>query len=175
MIPVTISTTDREGRTVTVTSSALDRATASVTADVTTTDTKGKTVTVRTTAPAIVHTVTNAQGATVTTTSRAQVYKAPTFTSGQVVSTTNDEGSTLVTTFTPDGGSVSSLVLQTTTLDDGSLQTLTSYATVAAASATDADATTEAPSLQTGNSAAHLGSKMAAAAAAGLAGAAFML
>ncbi|KAF2220402.1 hypothetical protein BDZ85DRAFT_266537 [Elsinoe ampelina] len=52
---------------------------------------------------------------------------------GEVITTTGRNGRTFVTTFTPAGGRVSSIVLQTTTLPNGQRSTITSYAPVAQA------------------------------------------
>ncbi|KAG8626527.1 hypothetical protein KVT40_005472 [Elsinoe batatas] len=52
---------------------------------------------------------------------------------GEVITTTGRNGRTFVTTFTPAGGRVSSIVLQTTHLPNGQRSTITSYAPVAQA------------------------------------------
>jgi len=59
---------------------------------------------------------------------------------GEVITATDARGSTFVTTYTPGGGAVSSLVLYTTTLPNGQRETITSLAVVGAAGATSAPA-----------------------------------
>jgi hypothetical protein len=62
---------------------------------------------------------------------------------GAVITTTDGRGSTYVTTITPSGDRVSQLVLRTSTLADGGLQTITSFATVGAGNAAAATASSE--------------------------------
>lgn len=50
--------------------------------------------------------------------------------SGEVITTTNNRGRTVVLTYTPGGGHVSELVLQTTRLANGQQSTITSFAIV---------------------------------------------
>ena len=56
--------------------------------------------------------------------------------SGEVVTTTNARGRTVVMTYTPGGGRVSELVLQTTRLPNGQQSTITSFAVVGGATNT---------------------------------------
>ena len=72
--------------------------------------------------PAVIRTTTDSRGSSVAVTSAAEY--APT--RGQVLTTTNAEGSTLLTTYTPGGGRVSSVKLVTTTDAEGQPTTLTS-------------------------------------------------
>jgi len=80
-------------------------------------------------------------------------------TSGAVITTTDAAGSSITTTYHPSGDAVQSVILQTTTLPDGSQAVVTATAYVlptevaatttgAAAAATSTD--TASPSLQTG-------------------------
>jgi hypothetical protein len=62
---------------------------------------------------------------------------------GAVITTTDGRGSTYVTTITPSGGRVSQLVLRTSTLAGGGLETITSFATVGAGNAAAATASSE--------------------------------
>lgn len=123
IVPVTVTSTDSSGSTATSVVTALSEATVSLSSVVVTTDSKGKTTLLTTTVPAAVVTDTNGQ---VTTS------PVPTINSeGVAVLTSVDaSGSTFVTTITPTGGVVSSIVLQTTTLPDGSRSTYTSFAVV---------------------------------------------
>ena len=63
-------------------------------------------------------------------------------TPGAVISTTDAEGHTIVTTITPGGGEVSSIVLQTSTLAGGKQTTITSFASVAASGTNAGEAAT---------------------------------
>ena len=65
------------------------------------------------------------------------------FALGAVITTTDERGSTYVTTITPSGGRVSQLVLRTSTLAGGGLETITSFATVGAGNAAAATASSE--------------------------------
>ena len=86
---------------------------------------------------------------------------------GEVVTATDARGSTFVTTYTPGGGRVSSLVLETITLPDGQRSTITSLAVIggqaatgtqaAAATSTAASKTGAAPGLQSGIASANRG------------------
>ena len=58
---------------------------------------------------------------------------------GAIITTTDGQGSTYVTTITPSGGRVSELVLKTSTLPGGNLETITSFATVGAGAAAATD------------------------------------
>jgi len=102
---------------------ALSEATVSVASVVPTTNAQGQTTLITTTVAAAV--VTDASGQVTTS-------AVPTINSvGEAIITSTDgAGSTFVTTITPTGGVVSSIVLQTTTLPDGSRSTYTSFAAV---------------------------------------------
>jgi len=52
--------------------------------------------------------------------------------SGQVITTTDARGSTVVLTYTPSGAAISELVLYTTRLPNGMQSTITSFAVVGA-------------------------------------------
>lgn len=54
---------------------------------------------------------------------------------GAVITATDAKGSTFITTYTPGGGAVSQLVLQTTQLPNGQRSTITSYAIAGAGGA----------------------------------------
>lgn len=140
IVPIPVTTTNAQGSTVQTTVTALSQATASVIVQVTSVNAQGQTVTTSQNVPAVVQT--NAQGQVTTA-------PAPTLNAGGevVVTSTNGAGSVVVTTITPDGGVVSSIVLQTTTLPDGSRSTRTSYTVVPA----KASATAGSPSLQKGS------------------------
>ncbi|KAF1943787.1 hypothetical protein EJ02DRAFT_121924 [Clathrospora elynae] len=129
LIPVEATVTTG-GRTVVQTSQILSEVTASV---------------------AVTIVQTNSQGRTTVSTSAAMY--APT--AGEVATTTNAEGATFLTTYTPGGGKVSSLKLITTTDAGGRPTTLTSYTYVDPIQATQTagDAPTQTvgkPGLQTG-------------------------
>jgi len=71
--------------------------------------------------------------------------------SGATLTATDARGSTFITTYTPGGGVVQSLVLETTQLAGGQLTTITSFAVVEQQTATSAAATsTVTPKLQNG-------------------------
>lgn len=157
LLPVVVTTTNQQGRTVTQTSEVFSEVTASVQVTVTrtTTDQAGRTqaVTTQEARPAVIQTVTDSRGAQVTVTSAARY--APT--RGEVLTTTNEEGSTLLTTYTPAGGRVSSVKLLTTTDAEGRPQTITSVTyvdpTAEAGGDSDSDPTPTAtgrPSVQSG-------------------------
>jgi hypothetical protein len=115
IVPVTLTATDAAGSAVVETSLALSAATASVEAVVTATDAAGRPTLLTSLVPGIV--LTEAGGQVTTT-------PAPTL---SLVTTTNAQGQTVVSTITPGGGVVDSLVLETTTLPNGVLSTYTSY------------------------------------------------
>lgn len=125
-VPVEVTTTNNVGSTVIQTSEVLSEVTASVEVTVTrtTTNKAGSTVAVTTqeVRPAVIRTTTDSRGSSIAITSAANY--APT--RGQVLTTTNAEGSTLLTTYTPGGGRVSSVKLITTTDAEGQPTTLTS-------------------------------------------------
>jgi hypothetical protein len=125
-VPVEVTTTNNVGSTVIQTSEVLSEVTASVEVTVTrtTTNKAGSTVAVTTqeVRPAVIRTTTDSRGSSVAITSAAEY--APT--RGQVMTTTNAEGSTFLTTYTPGGGRVSSVKLVTTTDAEGQPTTLTS-------------------------------------------------
>jgi hypothetical protein len=125
-VPVEVTTTNNAGSTVVQTSEVLSEVTASVEVTVTrtTTNKAGSTVAVTTqeVRPAVIRTTTDSRGSSVAITSAANY--APT--RGQVMTTTNAEGSTFLTTYTPGGGRVSSVKLITTTDAEGQPTTLTS-------------------------------------------------
>lgn len=124
--------------------------------------------------PAAIITTTNAQGQTVETTSPVPTFQPnPTkpvditttdkngatvvlsdVTSGEVITTTDAMGSTFVTTYTPNGGKVSSVVFKTTTGADGTKHTITSFVSadtsMTATMEPGATASTRNPSLQNG-------------------------
>ncbi|UPX14766.1 uncharacterized protein EKO05_0005238 [Ascochyta rabiei] len=126
LIPVQVTTVNQQGSTVVQTSEVFSEVTASVQVTVTrtTTNQQGSTVAVTTqeVRPAVIRTTTDSRGSQVTVTSAAMY--APT--RGQVLTTTNAEGSTFLTTYTPGGGRVSSVKLVTTTDAEGRPQTRTS-------------------------------------------------
>ncbi|KAJ4356622.1 uncharacterized protein N0V89_004658 [Didymosphaeria variabile] len=155
VIPVSVTTTDSDGRTTVATSEILSRPTASIAVPVTRTNSQGSTEVATETKPAVVFSTTDSAGQAIVTTSAVDF--APT--KGQVLTTTNAEGSTFLTTYTPGSGRVSSIVLLTTTGADGQQSVVTSYTYVdPAAQATegssDEPGSTAKPSLQKGAAAA---------------------
>jgi hypothetical protein len=126
VVPVEVTTTNNVGSTVIQTSEVLSQVTASVEVTVTrtTTNSRGSTVAVTTqeVRPAVVKTTTDSRGSSIAVTSAGNL--APT--RGEVLTTTNAQGSTLLTTYTPGGGKVSSVKLVTTTDAEGRPSTLTS-------------------------------------------------
>jgi len=166
VVPVEVTTTNSAGSTVAVTTSAVATASVSVTVVVTTTNSRGSTVVASSTVAAAV--VTKSDGAVttspvptynnggaqdVTTTAKnGATVVLSSVKSGQVVSTTDAKGSTFITTFTPGGGQVQSLVLQTTTLANGQQSTITSFAVVESETATSQSGSTatSGPKLQNG-------------------------
>lgn len=148
VVPVPVTQSDGS----IVTSSELAEPTASVPVEVIRTNSDGQQETAMETKPAVVVSTTDAQGAPTLITSAVDF--APT--AGQVMTSKDDQGHTFVTTYTPDGGSVRSLKLITTTGADGKPSVVTSYTYVnpAAASATNGETnptgTGEKPGLQSG-------------------------
>ncbi|KAI8931894.1 hypothetical protein NX059_010798 [Plenodomus lindquistii] len=111
------------GSTVVQTTEVFSEVTASVAVTVVRTNNEGATVTTTENRPAIIMTTTDSAGREQVTTSAGNL--APTF--GEVLTSTNQEGSTFLTTYTPSGSRVSSVKLITTTGADGRPRTLTSY------------------------------------------------
>jgi hypothetical protein len=167
LVPIVATVTNKEGRTVVSTTSVFSEVTASLQVTVTRTNAAGATVTTAEFKPAVIKTVTDAQGRAETVTSTANY--APT--KGEVITSTNEQGSTFLTTYTPDGGRVSTLKLITTTDAEGRPSTITSYSYVdPTAEGGDgngggqADPTrTGAPGLQTGAANRALGMQYAMA------------
>ncbi|KAL6151828.1 hypothetical protein ACJBU6_09769 [Exserohilum turcicum] len=122
IIPV-VATVTKDGTTIVQTTEVLSQVTASVAVTVVQTNSQGKTITTTENKPAVIKTTTDKDGRTTVTTSAANY--APT--AGQVQTTTNQQGSVFVTTYTPGGGLVSSIKLITTTDAQGQQSTLTSY------------------------------------------------
>jgi len=161
VIPVEVATTDSAGQTTVVTTSAVATASESVAVTVTTTNSRGSTVTSSTTVPAAVVTASDGKVTTsavptynnnptakvdVTTTEKnGNTVVLSQVTSGQVVTTKDVKGSTFITTFTPGGGKISSIVLQTTTLPNGQASVITSYADVQQMTETASSSTTTSP------------------------------
>lgn len=151
IVPVEATTTDNQGRTVVQTTSVLSQVTASVAVTVVRTNAQGNPVTTTENRPAVIKTTTDSAGRTTVTTSAANF--APT--SGEVMTATDAQGSTFLTTYTPGGGKISSVKLITTTGADGKPSTMTSYTFVDPAEATQTGGdspsqTTGKPGLQTG-------------------------
>ncbi|KAF2434117.1 hypothetical protein EJ08DRAFT_646972 [Tothia fuscella] len=146
VVPVQVSTTNSAGSVVVTTSSAVvSQASVSVAVVVTSTNSVGSTVRATSIVPAAVVT-SNGR----VTTSPVSIFVALT---GRVMTTTDAQGSTFLTTLTPVGGEVSSLVLLTTTLANGEQAVVTSFADVGLM--TDAGASPSAsestkPRLQNG-------------------------
>ena len=132
VVPVPVqTTTDGEGRPTTVSSSILSEPTASVAVTTTRVNDQGSTEVATETQPAVIFSTTDSAGRGTVVTSA--VAFAPT--SGQVLTRTNEQGSTFLTTYTPDGGKVSSILLITTTGADGQQSVVTSYTFVDPAAA----------------------------------------
>jgi hypothetical protein len=123
IVTVQQTTTNSVGETIVQTTSVLSQVTASVAVTITATNRAGQTVTSTENRPAVIRTTTDSQGRTATITTAAQF--APT--AGEVRTETNAEGRTFLTTYTPDGGKISSVKLITTTGADGKPSTMTSY------------------------------------------------
>jgi hypothetical protein len=195
VVPVTVSSTNSAGSVVVDTSSAIAAASTSVAVRITTTNAQGQTIATSSTAPAVV-VVSNG----VTSLSPVPVYTPPPATrsngaydvtttdrfgnsvvlsnvrSGQTLTTTNAKGSTFVTTFTPGGGHVSSLVLETTTLPNGQKSTITSFAPATGGTATQTGpGSSGSPHLQNGVCAQRRVGKHAIALIGGAIGAAILL
>ncbi|KAF2678610.1 hypothetical protein K458DRAFT_244430, partial [Lentithecium fluviatile CBS 122367] len=152
VVPVPVeTTTDSSGQTTTVSSSILSEPTASVALTTTLTNAQGSVQVATTTKPAVIFSTTDSSGRGTVITSAVDFQP----TSGEVLTRTNEQGSTFLTTYTPDGGKVSSVVLLTTTGSDGQPSVVTSYTYVDPAAATGSGAggatTTGArPGLQSG-------------------------
>lgn len=149
IIPVE-NTITTGGRTVVQTTEVLSEVTASVAVTIIQTNDQGNTVTQTENRPAVIQTTTDSAGRTQVTTAAGNL--APTV--GQILTSTNAQGSTLLTTYTPKAGEVSSIKLVTTTGADGQPSTITSYTFVDPAQPTQAQnapASTQAgkPGLQT--------------------------
>ncbi|KAF2011425.1 hypothetical protein BU24DRAFT_280807 [Aaosphaeria arxii CBS 175.79] len=123
IVPVPITQTDSAGQPTVISSAILSQPTASVVVPVTRTNEQGQTQVVSESRPAVIFTATDTAGQPFVTTSAVDF--APT--KGQVLTRTNSRGSTFLTTYTPDGGKVSSIVLITTTGDNGQPSVVTSY------------------------------------------------
>jgi hypothetical protein len=138
VVPVPVATTTNgDGQVSTVSSSILSEPTASVAVTTTRVNSEGSTEVATETQPAVIFSTTDSAGRASVVTSA--VAFAPT--SGQVLTRTNEQGSTILTTYTPDGGKVSSIVLRTTTGADGKPAVVTEYTYVdpaAAATGTNA-------------------------------------
>jgi hypothetical protein len=160
IVPVEVTTTNNVGSTIIQTSEVLSEATASVEVTVTrtTTNSRGSTVAVTTqeVRPAVIRTTTDSRGSSIAVTSAGNL--APT--RGEVLTTTNAQGSTFLTTYTPGGGKVSSVKLLTTTDAEGRPSTLTSVIEVdptdvagngEAASGGSSATPTGKPSVQSGS------------------------
>jgi hypothetical protein len=133
IIPIVLSSTNAAGSVQATTIPVLASASTSVPLTLTSTNAAGSPVFVTTNVPAVL--VTDSAGQIVTTA------PVPTLNSNGdiVLTTTNAQGSTFVTTITPSGGVVSSEVLITTTLPNGAKSTYTSFAIVPAAATESAN------------------------------------
>lgn len=156
VVPIVVSTTDSAGRASVASTEILSRPTASIAVPVTRTNAQGSTEVATETKPAVIFSTTDSAGRAIVTTSAVDF--APT--RGQVLTRTNAEGSTFLTTYTPGSGRVSSIVLLTTTGADGQRSVVTSYTYVdPAAQATEGSpeepGSTAKPSLQKGAAAGH--------------------
>ena len=118
IVPVPITTTNQQGQTVIQTASVLSAPTASI--PIVLTRNGIATTELR---PAVIRTLTDARGRLTTTTSAAQFAPTP----GEVRTETDGQGKTFVTTYTPGGGTISSIKLITTTGPDGRPSVVTSY------------------------------------------------
>jgi hypothetical protein len=161
---LTISTTDSAGSTTVLTTSAVVTASVSVEVAVTTTNSRGSTITTSSSVAAAV--VTSNGKATTVPASTVNLAAPQTVStkdssgnsvvltnavSGATLTATDARGSTFITTYTPGGGVVQSLVLETTQLSNGQMTTITSFAVVEQQTATSAAATSTAtPKLQNG-------------------------
>lgn len=150
VVPVPIeTTTDDQGRTTTLSSSILSDATASIAIITTRTNAQGSVEVATTTQPAVIFSTTDASGRGTVVTSAVDFQPSQ----GQVLTRTNDQGSTFLTTYTPTGEGVSSVLLLTTTGADGQPSTITSYTYVNPAAPTGSPSgkptNTAKPGLQT--------------------------
>jgi len=163
VVPVPVeTTTDDQGQTTTLSSSILSEPTASVAVTTTRVNSQGSTEVATETQPAVIFSTTDSAGRGTTITSAVEF--APT--SGQVLTRTNAQGSTVLTTYTPDGGKVRSVLLLTTTGADGKPSVVTSYTYVdpaAAATGTGeaSPSNTKKPGLQNGAEGRHRGTDVA--------------
>lgn len=149
IIPVQQTTVNSQGQTIVQTTSVLSQVTASIAVTLTRTNAQGSAQVVTENRPAVIRTITDAQGRTTTTTSAAQF--APT--AGEVRTETDSGGRTFLTTYTPGGGKISSIKLITTTGADGKPSTITSYTFVDPAATPEPQVpsgTQGRPGLQTG-------------------------
>lgn len=150
VVPVPVETTTNEqGRPTTRSSFILSDPTASVAVVTTRTNAQGAVETATETKPAVIFSTTDSAGRGTVVTSAVQFQP----TKGEVLTQTNDQGSTFITTYTPSAGKVSSILLLTTTGEDGQPSTVTSYTYVDPAAATDPPenkpSNTPKPGLQT--------------------------
>lgn len=175
VVPVEVATTDSAGSSSVLTTSAVATASVSVAVKVTTTNSAGSTTVSSTVVPAAVVTASDGKvtTSTVPTFNAKTVAPAPTsavaitttdssgdtltfsdVTKGKVFTTTNAKGSTFVTTITPDGGKIQSIVRHTSTLPNGSVGVVTSFADIQAATGTAAASAsasaTPSPRVQNG-------------------------
>jgi DNA polymerase III gamma/tau subunit len=158
IIPVEATVT-QDGTTIVRTTRVLSQVTASIPVTRTLTDVADGTTVLRTETqnrPAVIRTITDSAGRTTVTTSAADY--APT--AGEVQTTTDEAGSTFLTTYTPGGGLVSSIKLITTTDAQGRPSTMTSYTFVDPIQATatgggDSGDSTESPTVQSGAAVRH--------------------
>lgn len=130
IVPVEVTTTDGQGRTVVQTSEVLSEVTATILTTITsvgTNDAGGLFTSLSTEArPAVIKTTTDPQGIVATITIAGNYAPTP----GEVLTTTNAQGSTFLTTYTSGGGRMSSVKLITTTDAEGRPQTLASVTLV---------------------------------------------
>lgn len=146
VVPVEVTVTSN-GVTSVQTTQVLSEVTASVEVTVTRVNEQGNTVTQTENRPAVIRTTTDSAGRTTVTTSAGNLQ--PTL--GEVVTSTDEAGSTFLTTYTPSAGRVSSIRLITTTGADGRPSTSTYYTFVdpAEQTGTPTDQNTGRPGLQT--------------------------
>lgn len=149
IIPVEVTVTSN-GQTAVQTTQVLSQVTASVEVTIVRTNSQGNTVTQTENRPAVIKTTTDSAGRTTVTTSAGNL--APT--AGEVLTSTNEQGSTITTTYTPPPGRVSSIRLITTIGPDGRPTTSTSVTWIDPAAQTETgnngSPTTGKPGLQTG-------------------------
>lgn len=134
LVPVVITTTDTSGRVSVASNEVLSEPTATVAVTVTSVNSQGETQVATQTKPAVVVSTTDSGGRAVVTTSPVDF--APTV--SQVMTRTDAEGKTFLTTYTPEGGRASSLLLVTSTGTDGKPTVKTSFTIVEPAKATSA-------------------------------------